>query len=361
MINVTKTYVPDIDKYSTYVERIFNSAWMTNNGQFVQELEKSLKEYLGIKNIVLVSNGTLALQIAYKALEIKGDVLTTPFSFAATVSSQVWEGLNPVFVDIDEDTLNMDYRKIEDAITKNTSAIVPVHVFGNPCRVEEIDKIAKKNNLRVVYDAAHAFGIKYNNQSILNHGDISILSFHSTKVFHTIEGGALITGDDSLYEKIKLLINFGINKPDSISELGINAKMNEFQAAMGLCVLDDYETILNKRKSVYDYYIANMPRGLKFQSLSTEATRNYGYFPVIFDSEAVLLRVKNALTSEYIYPRRYFYPSLDSLPYIKSARSMPVSNNISQRILCLPIYPSLEKKDIDKIIGIIEKNYKKEV
>lgn len=360
MINVTKTYVPDIAKYSTYVERIFDSAWMTNNGQFVQELEKRLREFLGVKNLVLVTNGTLALQIAYKALGLRGDVITTPFSFAATVSSQVWEGLNPIFVDIDEATLNIDYRKIKDAITKDTSAIVPVHVFGNPCKIEEIDKIAKENNLRVIYDAAHAFGIKYKDVSILNHGDISILSFHATKVFHTIEGGALVTGDDSLYEKIKLLINFGINKPDSIAGLGINAKMNEFQAAMGLCLLDDYETILNKRKGVYDYYLAHVPGSLKLQSLSAEATRNYGYFPVIFNTEASLLRVLDALTREDIYPRRYFYPSLDTLTYVKSQCPMPVSNSISQRILCLPLYPSLEKKEIDKIISIIAENYNEE-
>lgn len=355
MINVTKTYVPDRKKYEAYVEKIFNSAWMTNNGQFVQELEKRLKEYLGVKNIVLVSNGTLALQIAYRALGLKGDVLTTPFSFAATVSSQVWEGLNPIFVDIDEDTLNMDWIKIEEQITQKTSAIVPVHVFGNPCNVVEIDKIGKRHNLKVIYDAAHAFGIKYNEQSVLNYGDISILSFHATKVFHTIEGGALITNDDSLYEKIKLLINFGINSPDSIVELGINAKMNEFQAAMGLCVLDDFEEIMNKRHSVYDYYITNIPKELKVQSHCTSSTRNYGYFPVIFDNEARLIKVKNGLAKEAIYPRRYFYPSLDTLPYIKSTQSLPISNSISRRILCLPIYPFLETEELDKIIDILKK------
>ncbi|MDF2672732.1 MAG: aminotransferase DegT, partial [Clostridiales bacterium] len=335
MINVTKTYVPDIKKYEAYMMKIFDSAWMTNNGQLVQELEKRLKEYLGVKNVVLVSNGTLALQIAYKALGLSGDVLTTPFSFAATVSSQVWEGLNPVFVDIDEATLNLDWQEIEKHITPKTSGIIPVHVFGNPCNVEEIEKISNKYNLRVIYDGAHAFGVKYMRQSVLNYGDISILSFHATKVFHTIEGGALIVNDDNLYEKIKLMINFGIKGPDIITELGINGKMNEFQAAMGLCVLDDFEKIINKRRMVYDYYRAHIPVELKLQDYNISATRNYGYFPVIFQDEASLIKAKDALAKEQIYTRRYFYPSLDRLPYLKFNQSLPVSNSISQRILCL--------------------------
>ena len=357
MINVTKTYVPDIKKYEAYVQKIFNSAWMTNNGQFVQELEKRLSDYLGVKNIVLVSNGTMALQIAYKALELKGDVITTPFSFAATVSSQVWEGLNPVFVDIDEATLNMDWNKIEKNITQDTSGIVPVHVFGNPCNVEEIEKIALKYNLKVIYDGAHAFGVKYKGQSVLSYGDISILSFHATKVFHTIEGGALVVKDDKLYEKIKLIINFGIKGPDIITELGINGKMNEFQAAMGLCVLDDFEEIIDKRRKAYDYYITHIPRDLKLQAYNNSATKNYGYFPVIFKDEAVLMQVKNAFAKEQIYPRRYFYPSLDTLPYLKSTQNLPISKSISQRILCLPLYHSLETYEFDKIIDILEKNY----
>lgn len=356
MINVTKTYVPDIKKYEAYVEKIFDSAWMTNNGPLVKELEKRLMEYLGVNNIVLVSNGTLALQIAYKALGLKGDVITTPFSFAATTSSQVWEGLNPVFVDIDKAGLNLDFRKIEERITKDTTAIIPVHVFGNPCCVEEIDKIAKAHNLKVIYDAAHAFGVKYKGQSVLNYGDISILSFHATKVFHTIEGGALVMKDPKLYEKIKLMINFGINGPDSIVELGINCKMNEFQAAMGLCVLDDFDMIMEKRRKAYDYYYLHLPKELKLQVLNESATKNYGYLPVIFKDEATLIKVKNALAKEDIYPRRYFYPSLDTLPYLKNINNLPISNNISQRILCLPLYQSIETDEIDKIINILKCN-----
>lgn len=353
MINVTKTYIPDIKIYEKYIEKIFDSGWMTNNGQFVQELEKRLKQYLGVNNIVLVSNGTLALQVAYKALGLKGEVVTTPFTFAATASSQVWEGLTPVFSDIDEDTLNIDWRKIEEQITGATTGIVPVHVFGNPCNVEEIDKIAKAYSLKVIYDAAHAFGVNYKGQSILNHGDISILSFHATKVFHTIEGGALVVKDNSIYEKIKLMINFGISGPDSISELGINCKMNEFQAAMGLCVLDDFEELIKKRRMAFEYYCTHLPKNIKLQVVDNCATRNYGYFPIILNSEAELLRVKNALAKEDIYPRRYFYPSLDTLPYLKNTKSQPISNSISQRILCLPISHSIETADMDRVIGII--------
>jgi len=236
MINVTKTHLPDIDRYKAYIDRIYRSGWITNNGALVQELEEKLKEYLGVRNILLVSNGTLALQICYKALGLTGEAITTPFSFVATTSSLVWEGLSPVFVDISPETLNMDPDRIEEAIRPETSCIVPVHVFGNGCDVEKIGQIAKKHHLKVVYDAAHAFGVKYNGESILNYGDVSILSFHATKFFHTIEGGAIVTGDDELYEKAKHMINFGITGPESIVGLGINGKMNEFQAAMGLCI-----------------------------------------------------------------------------------------------------------------------------
>lgn len=357
MINVTKTYIPDIKKYEAYVEKIFNSGWMTNNGQLVQELEKRLKEYLGVKNVVLVSNGTLALQIAYKALELKGDVITTPFSFAATVSSQIWEGLKPIFVDIEETTLNMNWIEIERHITPKTSAIIPVHVFGNPCNVEEIEKISNKYNIKVIYDGAHAFGVKYKGESVLNYGDISILSFHATKVFHTIEGGALVVNDDKLYEKIKLMINFGIKGPDIITELGINGKMNEFQAAMGLCVLDDFEEIMEKRHSAYEYYCKHIPAGLKLQNYNSSATRNYGYFPIIFDTQEALIKTRDALAIEQIFPRRYFYPSLDTLPYLKFSQNLPISNSISQRILCLPLYHSLESYEIKKIVNVIEKSF----
>ena len=239
MINVTKTYLPDKEKYKKYIDEIYENCWVTNNGTLVQKLEKRLAEYLGVKNIVLVSNGTVALEIAYRTLGLKGFVITTPFSFVATTSSLITNQLLPIFADIEKNTFNINPKKIEKLITLNTSAILSVHVFGNACNVEEINKIASKYNLRVIYDAAHAFDVKYKEQSILNYGDISTLSFHATKLFHTIEGGALIINDDELVQKARYLINFGIKNQEEIPHLGTNAKMNEFEAAMGLCVLDD--------------------------------------------------------------------------------------------------------------------------
>ena len=254
MINVTKTYLPSKEKYKKYIDEIYANGWVTNNGPMVKLLEKRLAQYLGVKNIVLISNGTVALEIAYRTLGIKGDVITSPFSFVATTSSLVTNGLNPIFADIDSQTLNMHPINIEKLITKNTSAIVPVHVFGNACEVEKIEMIANKNNLKLVYDAAHAFGVSHKGTSILNYGDMSTLSFHATKLFHTIEGGALIINDDSLVEKARYLINFGIKNTEEIPELGTNAKMNEFEAAMGLCVLEEMQELNIKRKTVYEFY-----------------------------------------------------------------------------------------------------------
>ena len=356
MINVTKTYLPSIKKYESYIEKIFKFGILTNNGQFVQKLEKRLEEYLNIRNLILVSNGTLALQVAYKALELREEVITTPFTFAATVSSQVWEGLSPVFADINKETFCIDYKKIENLITDKSKAIIPVHVFGNACDIDEIQNIANKNNLKVIYDAAHTFGVNYKNKSILSYGDISIISFHSTKLFHTIEGGGLIIKDDELYKKIKRMINFGISGPEKIDSLGINAKMNEFQAAMGLCVLDDMDKILEGRKKAHNFYSNNLSKELQLQKCNKDCTRNYSYFPVVFQTEKDLLRVTGELNKKDIYPRRYFYPSLDTLGYLIDSKYMPISNNISSRILCLPIYESLEEYELEQIVEIINSN-----
>lgn len=354
MINVTKTYLPNIEKYHKYVNEIFKSGWLTNNGKFAKELQKRLEEYLGVKHLILVSNGTIALQIAYKALGIEGEVITTPFSFVATTSTLKWEGLTPIFVDIDKETFNIDYTKIEEAITEKTSGIVPVHVFGNGCEVEEINKIAKKYNLKVVYDAAHAFAVQYKGESVLNYGDISTVSFHSTKIFHTIEGGAIIVNNDELYEKINLMINFGISGPDNIECLGINAKMNEFEAAMGLCILDDVDQIIKKREKVYEYYRELLPNLIQYQKKNKECTNNYAYFPVVFESEDILLNAIKKLNENGITPRRYFYPSLEKLPYIDNKNGTNISDSISKRILCLPMYDSLEEIQIEKIVNIIK-------
>lgn len=356
MINITKTYLPDKEKYKKYIDEIYENCWVTNNGTLVQKLEKRLAEYLGVKNIVLVSNGTVALEIAYRTLGLKGFVITTPFSFVATTSSLVTNQLLPIFADIEKNTFNINPKKIEKLITLNTSAILSVHVFGNACNVEKINKIASKYNLKVIYDAAHAFDVKYKEQSILNYGDISTLSFHATKLFHTIEGGALIINDDELVQKARYLINFGIKNQEEIPHLGTNAKMNEFEAAMGLCVLDDIEKIKNKRKSLIENYKKELKGLVQFQEQNNNATENYSYFPILFKSEKELLKIQKALNSEQIFPRRYFYPSLDTLEYIEPKQECKISRDISKRILCLPVFVELSLKEQEKIIDIIKDN-----
>lgn len=355
MINVTKTYLPNKEKYKSYVDKIYNNGWITNNGPLVRELEYRLAKYLGVKNIVLVANGTVALEIAYRTLGLKGFAITTPFSFVATTSSLITNNILPIFADIDSKTFNIDTNKIVDKITPNTSAIVATQVFGNPCEVEEIQRIAEKHNLKVIYDAAHAFDVKFKGQSILNYGDISTLSFHATKIFHCIEGGALIINDDSLVQKARYLINFGFENAESIPHLGTNAKMNEFEAAMGLCVLDDIEIIHNARKAIAKKYKLELQGLVEFQEFNSKATENYSYFPVLFKSEKELKRVQHALNSQDIFPRRYFYPSLDTLSYIEPKQYMPISRDISKRIMCLPIYHGLEKGEQDRINQIIKR------
>jgi dTDP-4-amino-4,6-dideoxygalactose transaminase len=356
MINVTKTYLPDKEKYKCYVDEIYANGWITNSGPLVQKLEKRLAEYLGVKNIVLVSNGTVALEIAYRTLGLTGFVVTTPFSFVATTSSLVTNGLLPIFADINPNTLNIDAHKIEDAITPNTSAILGVHVFGNACEVEKIEDIANRHDLKVVYDAAHAFDVKYKEQSLLNYGDISTLSFHATKLFHTIEGGALIINDDDLVQKARYLINFGIENAESIPELGTNAKMNEFEAAMGLCVLDDIENIKQSRKIILETYQTQLKGLVAFQEQNEHATQNYSYLPVVLKDEAQLLKVQKTLNEQQIFPRRYFYPSLDTLNYIEPKQYCAHSRDIASRILCLPIYDGLDENDLNLIIKIVKEN-----
>ncbi|MDX3960463.1 DegT/DnrJ/EryC1/StrS family aminotransferase [Aliarcobacter skirrowii] len=357
-INVTKTYLPNKKKYKEYVDEIYENGWITNNGPLVQKLEKKLAKYLGVKNIVLVANGTVALEIAYRILELKGFAITTPFSFVATTSSLVTNQLLPIFADINPKSLNIDPKKIEKQITKNTSAIVATHVFGNPCDVEAIEEIAKKYKLKVVYDGAHTFDVKYKNTSVLNYGDISTLSFHATKLFHTIEGGALIINDDELVEKARYLINFGIKNQEEIPHLGTNAKMNEFEAAMGLCVLDDIEEIKEKRKVILENYRKELKGLVQFQEQNTNTIQNYSYFPIIFDNQEQLLKVQKALNEKNIFPRRYFYPSLDTLDYIEPKQECKISRDMSKRILCLPIYAELRKDIQNKIINTIKDKLK---
>lgn len=353
MINVTKTYLPDREKYKKYIDEIFDSGRVTNNGPLVNKLEERLCSYLGVRNLVLVSNGTAALEIAYRALELKGSVVTTPFSFVATTSSLVTNNIKPVFADIRPDTLNINPEKIEEALTLDTSALVPVHVFGNACEIDAIEAIASKHQLKVIYDAAHAFDVKYKEKNIAEYGDISVLSFHATKLFHTIEGGALVVNDDELVAKVKYLRNFGIKNQAEIPELGTNAKMNEFEAAMGLCVLDDIDKIESERKAVVNYYQENLGNMVSTQLRNKYASSNYAYYPVLFKDERIVEKVQSALNAVNIFPRRYFFPSLDTLHYIDPPQYMPISRDVASRIICLPVFGDINE---DVLSLIVEKS-----
>ena len=359
-INVTKTYLPHRSKYDKYIDEIYKNGWITNNGPLVQELTDRLERYLGVKNLLLVANGTLALQVAYRALGLHGEAITTPFSFVATTSSLVWEGIHPVFSDINEQTLCMDPSLIEQKITDNTTGIVPVHVFGKCCEIKRILEIADKHQLKVVFDAAHAFGVEYDGKSILNYGDASVISFHATKLFHTIEGGAIVFKDKEVYEKAKRLINFGIEGPEVITQLGINCKMNEFEAAMGLCLLDDISNIIEKRKIIWNRYFETLSKCkiLGVKEYNTHNTYNYSYFPIIFPNEEQLLKVKIELEKGDIYARRYFYPPLDSLTYLnkKGSNKCWKAEQISKTILCLPLYGELTLDEQEHICSIILSN-----
>ncbi|MCH4551253.1 DegT/DnrJ/EryC1/StrS family aminotransferase [Aestuariibaculum lutulentum] len=353
MINVTKTFLPPQKEYQAILERAWERGWMTNRGVLVQELEMKLKSFLDSFHIINMTNGTLPLQIAIKALGLTGEIITTPFSYVATTSSIVWEGCVPVYVDIHPEYLTIDESKIEAAITSKTSAILATHVFGNPCAVDVIQAIADKHGLKVIYDAAHCFNVKYKGQSIFNYGDVSTCSFHATKLFHTGEGGALFCKPE-YYDRMFYHHNFGHQGQEAFQGLGINAKMSELQAAMGLAVLPYVSNIMEIRHKVASIYNAALKGcDLDLLKLRPETAWNYSYYPVIFNSEHALLEVKKALEAINIYPRRYFYPSLNLLPYINSV-SMPIANSISKRVLCLPLYPELDEAILTKIITTIQ-------
>lgn len=353
MIPVTKPFLPKAKEYDTYLQSIWERQWLTNNGPLVNEFELKLKQYLDIEHLLYVSNGTIALQIAIKALELKGEIITTPFSFVATTSCIVWEGCKPVFVDIERDTFNIDPKKIEAAIGPNTSAILATHVYGNPCDIDAIQAIADKHGLKVIYDAAHCFGTKYKGKSVFEYGDISTTSFHATKLFHSIEGGAVFTKQPELLRKMALIRNFGHNGQNDYGELGINGKNSEFHAAMGLCNLKYADVILKKRKSLSDYYLSKLS-GLKasFPKHRDDFTSNHSYFPVLFDTKELMFKCLEELEAEKIYCRRYFYPSLSTLSYVDKV-TLPVCDSIVDRIVCLPLYHSLTFSDLDYITRII--------
>jgi dTDP-4-amino-4,6-dideoxygalactose transaminase len=353
MIPVTKPFLPPIESYQEYLNGIYNRRWLTNNGPLVNELELKLKEYLGVPHLLFLGNGTIAIQMAIKALELNGEIITTPFSYVATTSSIVWEGCSPVFVDIDRNTLNIDPSKIEAAITPKTSAILATHVYGNPCDIDAIAAIAQKHKLKVIYDAAHCFGTKYKGKSVFEFGDISTTSFHATKLFHTVEGGAVFTSSAELLKKLAFLRNFGHNGPEDFALAGINGKNSEFHAAMGLANFPYIQQILDSRKTQSDHYDTLISHlDVERISITENAEFNFSYYPIIFRSEEALLKAMNDLNANLIYPRRYFYPSLNGLSYVKY-QATPISEEVSKRVLCLPMYFDLSKEEIDFICRIL--------
>lgn len=354
MIAVTKPFLPPRKDYDRLLDGIWEREHLTNMGPLSIELEIKLKKHLNVSNLLFVSNGTIALQLAIKALGLKGEIITTPFSYVATTSSIVWENCKPVFVDIDKESFNIDPQNIEAAITKNTSAILATHVYGNPCDVKAIKKIADKYNLKVIYDAAHAFGVKVNGKSIFNYGDISTCSTHATKLFHTIEGGFVVTKKRQILDKINYMRNFGHSGPETYHGLGINGKNSEFHAAMGLVNLDYIQSIHNKRKKITEAYDNNIDNlNVIKPQWHTKSSSNYAYYPILFESEDLLLKFINNLSSNNIFGRRYFYPSLATcLPYVKKT-ILSNTDDIAKRIFCLPLYHELTIEEVDLICDLL--------
>lgn len=354
MIPVTKPFLPPVEEYKKYIDGIWQRQWLTNMGPLASDLEMKLKEHLAVNHLLFVTNGTVALQMAIKALDLKGEIITTPFSFVATTSAIVWEHCIPVFVDINEHSLNIDAGKIEEAITPNTTAILATHVYGNPCDVEKIETIAKKHQLKVIYDAAHAFGVEVNGKSVFEYGDISTCSLHATKLYHSVEGGLVVTKDAGLLKKLAYMRNFGFDGPESFADLGINGKNSEYHAAMGLANLKYLEAIHQKRKVLtarYDEKLKNLKARRPMWHSASE--NNFAYYPLVFESEELMLQCIELLKLNEIFTRRYFYPSLaTSLPYVKP-QDLPLTDDISKRVLCLPLYYDLTLEEVDLICRLI--------
>ena len=355
IIPVTKSDLPPFDKYVGYLKQIWETKILTNYGEFGQDFEDKLADYLGVKYVITVANATLGLQIALRALNLKrgSGIITTPFTFAATTNVILYEGFKPVFADIRKDTYCIDPEDIERKIGSNISAIMPVHVYGNPCDIERIQQIADKNHLKVIYDAAHAFGVTYKGKSLASYGDISVLSFHATKLFQTIEGGAVITNDKILADKIKLMRNHGIKSEEEVELPGTNAKLNEFQAAMGLCNLETFEERVNERKRLYMRYKSNLSNeDIEFQTLKSDKY-NYIYMPVVFRSKDIRDKVYGNLANENIKCRKYFFPLTASYKYFKidmiKKYKLFNAKQVSDKVLCLPLYTELGIKNVDVI------------
>ena len=361
-IYVTQPLLPPLEDFIPYLRQIWNSKQLTNGGQFHQQLEQELCDHLGVKYVSLFSNGTLALMTAMQSLGITGEVITTPYSFVATAHSLLWNGIKPVFVDIDPVTLNLDPSKIEDAITPQTTAIMPVHCYGHPCDVKGIQKIADNYGLKVIYDAAHAFGVECSDGSILNHGDLSVLSFHATKVFNTFEGGAIVCHDAKTKTRIDQLKNFGFVDEVTVVATGINGKMSEVNAAFGLLQLKSVDQSLQSRKLVDVQYREALSevKGIDCLSESGEKVANYSYFPILVNQDYPLSRdaLYQKLRDNNVYARRYFYPLVSDFPMYRGMTSashdnLPVAKRVAEEVLCLPIYPDLSNEQIDLIVNSI--------
>jgi dTDP-4-amino-4,6-dideoxygalactose transaminase len=365
-IYVTQPDLPPLDEFTEYLKQIWDSKIITNNGPFHQQFENSLADYLGVKYISLFSNGTLALITSLLALGIKGEVITTPFSFVATTHSIWWNNIKPVFADIEPDYFNLDPEKVEEAITPYTTAIMPVHVYGNPCKLDRLKQIAETYGLKLIYNAAHAFGVKINGNSILNYGDLSVLSFHATKVFNTIEGGAIVSPDEKTKKRIDYLKNFGFANENTVIDYGINAKMNELQSSYGLLQLKYVDECISKRKNISKIYREQLQGidGITFLQDIKGVNHSYSFFPVLIDKEKFNISRDNLyeeLKKHNIFGRRYFYPLISQFPTYSGLPSsepsnLPVANRVAEQVLCLPIYPKLSENAILKIIRII-KNY----
>ena len=361
-IYVTQPSLPPLKEFIPYLEQIWDSKWLTNNGPFHRQFEQALCDYLGVKHLALFTNGTLALVTALQTLRITGEVITTPYSFVATAHSLLWNGIKPVFVDIDPITLNLDPYKIEAAITPQTTAIMPVHCYGHPCDVDRIEKIAENYGLKVIYDAAHAFGVQCHDGSVLNHGDLSILSFHATKVFNTFEGGAIICHDAKTKHRIDHLKNFGFVDEVTVVASGINGKMSEINAAFGLLQLKGIDEALQKRKAIdarYREALAEV-KGIHCLSAAGEKVANYAYFPILVQPDYPLSRdaLFQKLHDNGIYARRYFFPLISDFPMYRGMPSaahanLPEAKKVAEQVICLPIYPGLSNEQIDLILGLI--------
>jgi dTDP-4-amino-4,6-dideoxygalactose transaminase len=356
MINVTKSYLPPFDEYAAILKRAWDKGWLTNNGELVQELEAKLKAYLGTEHLLFCSNGTIVLQMAIKALGLTKEIITTPFSYVATANAIAWAGCTPVFVDIEPTTFTLDPTKIEAAITENTEAILATHVYGFPCKVEAIETLAQKHNLKVIYDAAHAFGAVYKGKSLLSYGDISTCSFHATKLFHTVEGGLVICHSEEMYRKLFLYRSFG-HLGDDYYSMGINGKNSELHAAMGLCLLPKVQDFLVERKRLFQQYreaIGNVVSIMDSTEMTSAFQWNYAYLPVMMKDSHERDMLLAALAAKNINARKYFAPSLNTLDFYPGKYDCPISEDIANRILCLPFYVGMTNDEFESITSIVK-------